>query len=149
VMSVIGHGVDICTSLTRPTPFEGLIAYETDTNRLIIYTNGSWNNLALSNISFNNQTASYTLVLNDMFKLVEISSGSATTLTVPNDGSVNFPVGSQITVLQTNTGQITFAGAGGVTVNGTPGLKLRTQWSSATLIKRNANVWVVIGDLVA
>ena len=40
----------------------------------------------------------------------------------------------------------------GVTINGTPGLKLRDQYSSCTLIKRSAanlNVWIVIGDLSA
>jgi hypothetical protein len=40
-------------------------------------------------------------------------------------------------------------GASGVTVNATPGLKLRAQWSSATLIKRGTDTWVAIGDLVS
>jgi hypothetical protein len=50
-------------------------------------------------------------------------------------------------LLQTNTGQVTVAGAGGVTINGNPGLKLRAQWSSATLIKRAENTWVLVGDI--
>ena len=41
------------------------------------------------------------------------------------------------------------AGTGGVTINATPGLKLRAQWSSATLIKRATDTWVLIGDLSA
>ena len=36
-----------------------------------------------------------------------------------------------------------------VTVNGTPGLKLRAQWSAATLVKRDTNTWVLIGDTSA
>jgi hypothetical protein len=36
-----------------------------------------------------------------------------------------------------------------VTLNGTPGLLLRAQYSSATLIKRAADTWVIIGDLKA
>ncbi len=63
------------------------------------------------------------------------------------DSSVAFPVGSQINLLQTNTGQVTVAGAGGVTVNGTPGLKFRAQWSGASLIKRDTNTWVLVGDV--
>jgi hypothetical protein len=51
--------------------------------------------------------------------------------------------------LQTGTGQTTIVATGGVTINATPGLKLRTQWSSATLIKRAENTWVAIGDLSA
>jgi hypothetical protein len=61
---------------------------------------------------------------------------------------VAFPIGTTITVLQVGSGQTTIAGAG-VTINGTPGLKLRAQWSSATLIKRATNTWVAIGDLSA
>ena len=98
----------------------------------------------------NSQTGtSYTLVLSDSNRMVEMSNTSSNTLTIPLDSSVNFPTGSQINVLQTNSGQTSIAGAVGVTVNATPGLKLRAQWSSCTLVKRSANTWVAIGDLVA
>jgi hypothetical protein len=98
--------------------------------------------------SFNQQVSSYTLVLADSGKIIELSNASANNLTVPLDSSVAFPVGTNITVIQTGAGQTTINPTGGVTINGTPGLKLRTQWSSATLIKRAANTWVAIGDLV-
>jgi hypothetical protein len=75
--------------------------------------------------------------------------GSANTLTVPLDSSVNFPVGSQIDILQVGSGQTTVVAASGVTINATPGLKLRTQWAGATLRKRAANTWVLVGDLTA
>jgi hypothetical protein len=97
--------------------------------------------------SFNQQTGTtYTLVLADDSKGVELSNTGAITLTVPLNSSVAFPVGAQITLVQTNTGQVTVVGAGGVTVNATPGLKLRAQWSSATLLQRAANSWILIGD---
>jgi hypothetical protein len=95
------------------------------------------------------KSASYTLVLTDKNKLIEVSNASATTLTIPADNSVNFPTGASIAVLQTGAGQVTIAGAAGVTVNATPGLKLRAQWASATLVKRAANTWVALGDLSA
>jgi len=50
--------------------------------------------------------------------------------------------------LQTGSSQVTIAGTG-FTPNGTPGLKLRAQWSSATLVKRAIGIWVAIGDLSA
>jgi hypothetical protein len=103
----------------------------------------------LADISTSAQTASYTLVLADKNKLVEMSVASGNTLTVPPNSSVAFPVGSQIRVLQTNTGQCTLTAGAGVTINGTPGLKLRTQWASATLIKRATDTWVAVGDLSA
>lgn len=96
------------------------------------------------------KTASYTLSsLAERDSLIEVSSGSATTVTIPAESSVNYPIGTSIDILQTSSGQVTIAGAGGVTVNATPGLKLRTQWSSATLLKRAADTWVVYGDLTA
>jgi hypothetical protein len=94
------------------------------------------------------KTASYTLVLSDKDKLIEMNSSSANDLTVPLNSEQAFPVGSQINILQTGTGQTTVAATSGVTINATPGLKLRARWSSATLIKRAENVWVLAGDLV-
>jgi hypothetical protein len=102
-----------------------------------------------SRTPINQQTASYTVVLTDRDSLVEVSNASATTVTIPTNATAAFPVGTSIDILQTSTGQVTIAGAAGVTVNGTPGLKLRTQWSSATLFKRATDTWVVMGDLSA
>jgi hypothetical protein len=95
------------------------------------------------------QTASYTLVLSDAADLVEMSNASANNLTVPLNSSVAFPVGTQINILQTGAGQTTVVATGGVTINATPGLKLRAQWSAATLIKRATDTWVLVGDLSA
>jgi hypothetical protein len=96
------------------------------------------------------KTASYTLsALTERDDLIEMGSSSALTLTIPLNSAVAFPIGTSLDILQTSTGQVTIAGAAGVTVNATPGLKLRTQWSSATLFKRAENTWVVYGDLTA
>ncbi len=96
------------------------------------------------------KTASYTLsTLDHRDDLIEMGSGSALTLTIPLNSSIAYPVGTSLDILQTGAGQVTIAGAAGVTVNATPGLKLRTQWSSATLFKRAENTWVVYGDLTA
>jgi archaellum component FlaF (FlaF/FlaG flagellin family) len=99
-------------------------------------------------IEFSQQTASYTIALSDKNKMVEIDSSSSNTLTIPLNSSQAFPNGSQVTVLQSGTGQTTIAGDTGVTVDATPGLKLRARWSTATLIKRSENSWLVVGDLV-
>ena len=103
----------------------------------------------LADVSTSAQTASYTLVLADKNKIVEMSVATANNLTVPPNSSVAFPVGAQINILQTGVGQTTIVEGAGVTVNRTPGLKLRAQWSSATLIKRATDSWVLVGDLSA
>jgi hypothetical protein len=134
-------------------------------SNVVDLTNATYDTLRLGGVEFadgvqvkqgvpslteiNQKTAAYTSVLSDRDKLVEISSGSAVTLTIPTNADVAYPVGTSFDILQTGTGQVTIAGAGGVTVNATPGLKLRTQWSSATVFKRAENTWVVYGDLSA
>jgi len=100
--------------------------------------------------TLNTQTGtSYTLQLTDLAKLITLDNTSAITLTVPLDSSVPFAIGDRIDILQKNTGMVTIVGTGGVTVNATPGLKLRSRWSSATLIKLDTNSWVAIGDMQA
>ena len=96
------------------------------------------------------KTASYTLSsVNEKDSMIEMNSASATTVTIPTDAAVAFPIGTSLDVLRVGAGAVDVAAAGGVTVNATPGLKLRAQWSSATLIKRAANTWVLVGDLSA
>jgi hypothetical protein len=90
--------------------------------------------------------SSYTLVSSDLGKLIEMSSGG--TVTIPTDSEI-FAIGSTVDIVQTGSSQVTIAADTGVTVNSTPGLKLRAQWSSATLIKRGNNLWVALGDLSA
>lgn len=97
----------------------------------------------------NAQAANYVLVLSDRNKIVEMNASTANTLTVPDDATVTFATGTHITIIQTGAGQCTVTPGGGVTINATPGNKLRAQWSGATLIKRAANTWVLIGDLSA
>ena len=96
------------------------------------------------------KTAGYTLsVLSERDSLIEVSSATGVTVTIPTNATTAFPIGSSIDILQTGAGQVTIAGAAGVTVNATPGLKLRTQWSTATLMKRATDSWIVVGDLTA
>jgi hypothetical protein len=96
------------------------------------------------------KTDSYTLSsLTERDNLIEMGKSTAQTLTVPADATVAWPVGTSISILQTGAGQVTVAGAVGVTINATPGLKLRAQWSSATLLKRATDTWVLFGDLSA
>lgn len=104
--------------------------------------------------SFNNRSASYTLVIGDQDtlavpRIVTIANASANTLTVPPNSSVAFPVGAKINFIQAGAGQTTITAGAGVTLQGTPGLKCRAQFSPVTLIKSATNTWYVIGDLSA
>jgi hypothetical protein len=141
----VGNTVDV-TNATRETLVVGSLEATG-----VVFSDGTQTKQGVPSITtISAKTDSYTLSnLNERDTIVEISKASATTLTIPADSSVNYPVGTTLDIIQTNTGQVTIAGAGGVTVNATPGLKLRTRWSSATLLKRAENTWLVYGDLTA
>jgi hypothetical protein len=143
-VSVSGLQVSV---VDAPT-FSGLV---TASATGVAFSDGTQTKIGVPSITtISQKTDSYTLAsLTERDTIIEISKGSATTLTIPADSTVNYPVGTTLDVIQTGSGQVTIAGAGGVTVNATPGLKLRTQWSSATLLKRAADTWLVFGDLTA
>lgn len=107
------------------------------------------NGNTVTNVQFNNQAVNmYTLVLSDTSKLIEMDISIANTVTVPTNGSVGFATGTQIMVVQQGTGQTTLAGAVGVTIRSAGNfLNLASQYSAATLVKRDTNEWYVFGDL--
>ena len=96
-------------------------------------------------ISISSKSTSYAIASTDLGKLIEMSDGG----TISIEDSSSFPEGFTIDILQTGTSQVTVAGIGTTVINATPGLKLRTRWSSATLIKRSLDLWVLLGDLAA
>jgi hypothetical protein len=95
------------------------------------------------------KTASYILSSGDEGSLIQ--ANGTLSIVVPFDSEVNFAIGTQINLLNIGTGVITIDPRTSfnetISLNATPGLKLRTQWSSATLIKRDSNTWVLVGDL--
>jgi hypothetical protein len=88
------------------------------------------------------KTAAYTLATSDYETMIQMNGAFAFSLTTGLSGA---PVGTQIHLLALTTG--VSVSATGVTLNGTPGLKLRAAYSSATLICLGTNNWVLIGDL--
>jgi hypothetical protein len=102
-------------------------------------------------IPLNAQTGTtYTLAAGDAGDLISLSTPSSIYLTVPTNASETIGIGTQITITRAGSGSLTVCGAVGVTVNSADSfLKLRAQWSSATLIKTDTNSWILIGDLSA
>ena len=112
-------------------------------------TNEGVNDLAFG--QFNAQTGTtYTLVLTDVAKVVSLTNAASITLTVPENSSVAFPVGTQILLYQGGAGQVTISPAGSVTVRsqGTK-LKITAQYGVAGLLKVATDEWVAFGNLAA
>ena len=92
-------------------------------------------------------TASATLsIATHRFKVIEANSSSALTITIPTNANEAFPIGTTFSLIRVGTGEVTIAGDSGVTVNTALGLRLRAQWSAATLRKRGTDTWLLTGD---
>jgi hypothetical protein len=96
-------------------------------------------------VTANRQTASYTLVLSDADKLVEMNVGSSNNLTVP---ASTFSAGTQILLAQYGAGQTTVVAGSGMTIrsNGAK-LKLNAQYSGATLVFISGTEAYLFGDI--
>ena len=105
----------------------------------------------LADATIDEKSASYTLALTDKNKFIKMSvTSTANTVTVPTNASVAFPIGSQIHIIQYGTGKTQVIPVSGtVTIYATPGAYLRAQYSSATLLKCDTNIWMLMGDLSA
>jgi len=134
-----------------PTPSEGMVSYLQDFNITESYDGANWHPIdSVINVR-SAATANFTIGATDAGDLLQVNAtGSGTvTVTVPPESTYNFPIGVQVNLLSIGTATVATVAGAGVTLNGTPGLLLRAQYSSATLIKRAADTWVIIGDLKA
>jgi hypothetical protein len=153
---VIDAGSAFVTENLPVNPQTGDLWYESDTGGFFVYYDGYWiepsiGATALSPLSFFVKSGtSHTLELADKGIALETTNSSPVTITVPLNSSVAFPNGTQISVFQNGSGQVTFAAEGGVTINSDGGkLKIASQYSVATLVKRDTNTWYLFGNLSA
>lgn len=91
-------------------------------------------------------STSYTLGLSDAGRMIIATASSAVTVTVPTAASVAFPQDVEISFMQKGTGQITIAGASGVTVRTTQTLKTSGQYAVIAIKKIDTDEWVCVGD---
>lgn len=107
---------------------------------------------AFFNLTGAQYLTSVTLGSADKATLIRVNSSAPTTITIPldGDGGYTFDIGSQVVLVQLGTGQVTVAGATGVSVL-TEGSRVTTKarYAVASLIKLSANTWLLSGNLVA
>jgi hypothetical protein len=106
------------------------------------------------NLALNAQTSTtYTFALADNGKLVTASTSATQTYSIPTNATAEFPIGTQINIIQIGSGQVTISAASsGTTTVASTGTtstapKLRAQFSSATLLKAGTDLWYVVGDI--
>lgn len=95
-------------------------------------------------------SATYTLVLADAGKFIDLTDATDVTLTVPLNASVAFPLGTSIIIRQGGAGPVLVVGDSGVTIE-TEGDRDTTvgQYAVATLTKIGTDTWSLYGALEA
>lgn len=102
---------------------------------------GAW--VAVGGGSVNNISTDYTLALTDAGKVLYVNGTSGwpgNGLTVPDNGSVPFPIGTKIDLCFNNGNTIFIYAAFGVTLYGTTAWNNQTK---TTLTQADTNVWFI------
>ena len=97
-------------------------------------------------------TTTRVLALGDKFASIKFTGATATSITVPTNASVAFPVGTYIEFYQFGAGQLTVTAVtpGTTSIRSTDSQnKSRTQYSSMVLVKVDTDEWLLTGDLTA
>jgi len=92
----------------------------------------------------NTTTASKNLALADRDKVIACTNSGAITVTIPNDSTVNFPVGSVVYIARVGNGAVALAAAAGVTASKTGAFG---DGEEVYCRKRAANNWVVVDSI--
>jgi len=98
-------------------------------------------------VQANASTSTFTNALTYRDTLVPISGARNITVDADTTNGITFPIGTSIDFYQASGTGAAFVAGAGVTIQSTPGLKLRSLFSSATLTKVAANTWLLYGDL--
>lgn len=107
--------------------------------------------ILLAGVVANNQTGTtYTLVLADAGKVVELNNASPVSLLVPTNAVAAFPIGTAVELWQQGVGQVTVAAVTPATTTIlAPAGKthIAVQYGSATLRKRATDQWCLEGNI--
>jgi hypothetical protein len=137
---IVGTGADTFDRLAVGTNGHTLVADSGETTGLKYVAGVS--------IALNAQTAAYTLVAGDAFKLVTVNDTVSRTVTIPP--SV-FTAGQIINVQRIGTGAVPFAAGSGVTITSTGASAaaptLRAQYSAASIVCTASDTFTVLGDI--
>lgn len=160
---VTGLGTGVATFLATPSSanLASAVTDETGSGALVFGTSPTISGATLTNAVMTQAlltptftTNAYTLVLGDQGDILLASNGAtAGTINIPTNASVAFPTGTQITIIQTGSGQLTIQAATPATTTiastgaTSTAPKLRAINSSATCIKTATDTWYVVGDI--
>jgi hypothetical protein len=130
------------TAITLTTALKGMLVFDTDVNMFYYNIGTTWSPINVGTIK--TIIAAYTLLPEDNGRVLDVTSASAMTITVPN----TLPVGFQVSITQAGAGQVTITGGTGMTVNNRYlATKTSGQWAKAGLEVRASGSSVLSGDV--
>jgi hypothetical protein len=94
---------------------------------------------------------SLTLDVNDTGKALVFNNSNPVTVTIPDDSTYEFVVGQTFLLIQNGTGTVSVTNESSATLSSTVGtgtVDLNGQFATATLLKVEADEWVIYGDIV-
>ena len=156
--AALGDDANFATSVTTSLGLKAPLASPTFTGTVTVaaagvaFTDGTQTKAGIPSLTtigtaigaaYNLSTGGLTL----RDQLIPVSGTFA--ITVPANATTAFPIGTSIDFYQSAGTGGNFVEAAGVTILRTPGLKLRTTYSSATLTKVATDTWLLAGDLSA
>lgn len=131
---ILGNGSSAVTAVTAPA---GTIVGTSDTQTL---SNKTLTAPVVQVAGINTQAgSSYTFVIGDAYKMVTMGNASASTLTVPANASVAYPIGTQIFFYVKGAGTVTL----GITTDTLTGTTSYAQNTGGILTKLTATTWLV------
>lgn len=139
--------------VTLTIPVDQLLDFPIGTSIDILQANSGEVTLASSPITqaqFGSGGSSSGITLNLASQNLNVEAGQRISGTGIASGTLVVSTnGTEVTVDTPFTGQVSGTLTFSVGLVATPGLKLRTKWSSATILKRARNSWIAFGDLEA
>jgi hypothetical protein len=170
IATALGNDASLSTTLTNAIALKAPLASPTftGTNTVAALTASGLITASASGVAFTDGTQtkagvpSLTTIGTEISAAYNLSTGGLAlrdqlipiagtrAITIPTNATTAFPIGTSIDFYQASgTGANFVAADVTVTILRTPGLTLRTTYSSATLTKVATNTWLLAGDLTA
>lgn len=106
---------------------------------------GRWIDIATPKVA--TKTGDYTLGISDNQYIFRMNSSSAINLIVPNDATVDIPIGTTCVLSMNGTGTTSFVASSGVTITTPSTLTIAMRYGKASITKTGANQWEVEGNV--
>jgi hypothetical protein len=141
--------IDISSFSTLSEMNNNIVFRTAGTERMRLDLNGNLSGSTTNTLSgfgaqINTISTSYSLAATDNSEVIQSNAASTITITIP----AGLPTGFNCMILQYGAGQITFAGASGVTIiNRNNYTKTIGQYALATVLHIGSNIVVISGEL--